>query len=82
MRRERARNPVVEQLVEQRLERDALLRRRLAQRAAQRRRVDVAAARLPPSDAMCVDAARDDLVGHRAHLVRGELEIYCSQSFT
>ena len=66
-RGERARNPVAEQLIEQRLERDALLRRRFAHRAAQLRRVHVAADRLAIERRDVRDAAPDDLVGHRAH---------------
>jgi hypothetical protein len=81
-RRERARNPVAEQLVEQRLEGDTLLRRRLAHRAAQRRGVHVAARRRSVERGDVRDAAPDDFVGHRAHALRGEFEIYWSQSNT
>jgi hypothetical protein len=81
-RGEGAWNPVGEQLVEQRLERDTLLRRRFAHRSAQRRRVDVAAGGLPIERRDVGDAPPHHLVGHRAHLLGGKFEIYWSQSLT
>ena len=73
-RGQRPGNPVAEQLVEQRLQRDALFGRRLAQRAAERAGVDVAAAWLLVDGGDVVDAALDHGVGHRAHLFNRELE--------
>jgi hypothetical protein len=59
-----------------------MLRHRLLHRAAQRGRVDIAAGGLSIERRDVRDAASDDLVGHRAHALLGELEIYWSQSLT
>ena len=69
-RRERSRDPLAEQLVEQRVERDAVLGCRLAQRPAQHAGVHVAATRLAFGRHDVIHAAADDRVGHRAHLGR------------
>jgi hypothetical protein len=81
-RGERPGNPVAEQAVEQRFERHAVLGRRLDQRPAQPGRVDVATAWLLSGTRDVIDAPRDNGRRHRVHVVRRELEIYCSQSFT
>ena len=70
---------LVEDEIEQRLERTAQLGRRLTQRAAQRgRRLDVAADRLARQAGDEVDAARGHGLGHGAHLVGSKLEIHAS----
>ena len=50
--------------------------------AAQIGGVHVAAARLAAERRDVIDAARDDGVGHRAHAIRCQFEVYWSQSFT
>ena len=75
-------HPVLEQLVEERIERRAMLGRRLPHRAAQGAGLDVAAARLLRQADNVVHAPRHHGLGHRAHLLRGVLEIYWIQSFT
>src|SRR5262249_20999744 len=80
--RERSRYPVPKQSVEQRLERSAALRRRLAHGAAEIGGGDIAAAFLAAQRLDLRGAAPRHLVGHRAHALGRELEIYWSQSFT
>ena len=72
---ERRRHAAIEHHVEQRSERTALLRRRLAQCATERLGpLDVAANRLLGQAGDELDAASGHLVGHGAHLVGRELE--------
>ena len=59
-----------------------MLGRRLPHRAAQGAGLDVAAARLLRQADNVVHAPRHHGLGHRAHLLRGVLEIYRIQSFT
>src|SRR5204862_7467921 len=79
---ERARAPVTEPGLQQRLERRGRRRRGLAERATELRGVDGAAARLTIERRDVIDASGDDLVGHRPHATGGKLEIYRSQSCT
>src|SRR6185436_13549054 len=81
-RRERSRNPLAKQAVEQRLQRNPLFGSRFDERSAERGGVDVTAARLLSGLDDVFDTALDDGRGHRVHLAGGELEIYWSQSFT
>ena len=74
--RERPRDPLIEQLPQERLERGPLLWYRLAHRPAHRLDLsEVAAARLLPQRREMLDRARDHGLAHRPHLRGRQVEV-------